>query len=192
MMVLGIDPGTLHLGWGFARREGNRLLHLEHGVIDTDSKGALGKRLVAIADVLQELVERQRPDAAAVETLFFAKDATAAAKLGHARGVVLLTLARAGVPTFEYPPARVKLTVAGNGQADKRQVGMMVRAILGLAELPRADASDALALAITHLRVGDLEARVAEQRAQFEQLRRKALGTARKAARSRQAKGTSE
>src|SRR6185503_12243123 len=91
------------------------------------------------------------PNCASVETLFFAKDATAAAKLGHARGVALLVCSRAGLPTFEYPPARVKRTVAGHGRAEKSQVAQMMRAILGLAVVPAADAADALALAVTHL-----------------------------------------
>jgi crossover junction endodeoxyribonuclease RuvC len=188
MIVLGIDPGTLHLGWGLARREGNRLVHLEHGVIDTNAKGPFAGRLVEIAEVLEEVTRRHSPDAASVESLFFAKDPQAAAKLGHARGVVLLTLARANVPIFEYPPARVKLTVAGSGQADKRQVGMMVRAVLGLPELPRADASDALALAITHLRVGDLAVRVEAQRERLQSMRRKALSAAKERAVSARAR----
>jgi crossover junction endodeoxyribonuclease RuvC len=91
-----------------------------------------------------------------VESLFFHKDAQAAAKLGHARGVVLLCLARAGIPIAEYAPAKIKRTIAGSGQADKRQVALMVRAALSLDGLPPADASDALAIAMTHLRLGGL------------------------------------
>jgi crossover junction endodeoxyribonuclease RuvC len=98
-----------------------------------------------------------------VESLFFHKDAQAAAKLGHARGVVLLALARAGVAIAEYPPARVKRTVVGTGQAEKRQVALMVRALLRLADVPPADAADALALAVTHLRLGPLLERLGER-----------------------------
>jgi crossover junction endodeoxyribonuclease RuvC len=91
-----------------------------------------------------------------VESLFFNKDAQAAAKLGHARGVVLLCLAREGIPIAEYAPAKIKRTIAGSGQADKRQVALMVRAALSLDSLPPVDASDALAIAMTHLRLGGL------------------------------------
>ncbi|MEO6602082.1 MAG: crossover junction endodeoxyribonuclease RuvC, partial [Polyangiaceae bacterium] len=105
---------------------------------------------------LGAVIERHQPEVGSVENLSFHKDAQAASKLGHARGVVLLLLARAGIEIAEYPPARVKRTIAGNGQADKSQVAMMVRALLALDALPPADAADALALAITHLRIGTL------------------------------------
>lgn len=154
MLALGIDPGTLHLGWGLVRREGNRMRHVAHGVIRPAAGRSLAHRLVVIADALTEIVATHRPERASVESLFFHKDAQAAAKLGHARGVVLLCLERANVPFAEYPPARVKRTLVGNGQADKRQVAQMVRAVLGLSSVPPSDAADALALAITELRVG--------------------------------------
>lgn len=161
MLALGIDPGTLHLGWGVVSREGNRLRHVAHGVIHMRAGSALSSRLAHISLALGEVVSTQRPEVAAVESLFFNKDAQAAAKLGHARGVVLLCLEQAGVTIAEYPPARVKRTVVGNGQADKKQVALMVRALLGLAAPPPSDAADALALAITHLRLGTLPAAVA-------------------------------
>lgn len=161
--MLGIDPGTLHLGWGVVSRDGNRLRHVAHGIVHLNGKSPLSVRLCQIDEELSAIVQRYRPDGGSVEGLFFNKDAQAASKLGHARGVVLLTLARAGVEIFEYPPARVKRTIAGNGQADKRQVAMMVRAVLALSELPPADAADALALALTHLRTSPFQARMAEQ-----------------------------
>jgi len=154
LLALGIDPGTLHLGWGVVRREANRLSHIAHGVIHTRPGSPLAERLVHIARDLGAVIEDQAPQVAAVESLFFNKDAQAAAKLGHARGVVLLCLQQASVEIAEYAPARVKRTVVGNGQAQKSQVAMMVRAMLGLSEVPQADAADALALAITHLRLG--------------------------------------
>ncbi|HEY3499587.1 MAG TPA: crossover junction endodeoxyribonuclease RuvC, partial [Polyangiaceae bacterium] len=144
------------LGWGVVSRAGSRIQHRAHGVIATDTDAPLADRLAAIERELSVVIERFRPDVGSVESLFFHKDAQAAAKLGHARGVVLLCLARAGVAVAEYPPARVKRTVAGHGQADKRQVGMLVRAQLALDALPAADAADALALAITHLRAAPL------------------------------------
>ena len=156
VLALGIDPGTLHLGWGVVSREGNRLCHVAHGVIHLDGKTAIASRLARIEVELGAVIERHRPEVGSVENLFFHKDAQAASKLGHARGVVLLLLARSGVEIAEYPPARVKRTIAGSGQADKSQVAMMVRALLALDALPQADAADALALAITHLRIGTL------------------------------------
>lgn len=153
MIALGIDPGTRALGWGVVSQAGNRLTHVAHGVIRASGKDPLAARLVRIAEELEQVLTRHRPTMASVETLFFHKDAQAAAKLGHARGVVLLCIERAQVALYEHAPARVKRTLTGRGQADKRQVGMMVRAVLGLDELPPADASDALALAITQLRL---------------------------------------
>lgn len=152
MIALGIDPGTRFLGWGVVRREGNRLGHVAHGVIRLDTRGSLAERLHQLDGELSAVLDRHSPDVGSVETLFFHKDAQAAAKLGHARGVVLLNLARRGIEVAEYQPARVKLAVAGHGRADKRQIAMMIRAVLSLRELPKSDAADALALAITHLR----------------------------------------
>ncbi len=128
--------------------------HVAHGVITLDGRASLSERLRRIDEQLAEVVRRFSPDVGSVESLFFHKDAVAASKLGHARGVVLLVLARANVAVAEYAPAKVKRTVAGNGQADKRQVAIMVRGLLALAETPASDAADALALALTHLRVG--------------------------------------
>ena len=156
MLVLGIDPGTRYLGWGLVRREATRLTHIAHGVVALAATEALAPRLVMIEQALCDILEKYRPDAASVESLFFHKDAQAASKLGHARGVVLLVLARGLIPIGEYSPALVKRTVAGRGAADKRQVALMMKAMLGLDRLPRADATDALALAITHLRVAHL------------------------------------
>lgn len=157
-VVLGLDPGTRHFGWGVVRRVGTRLSHVAHGVLDVEREGELGDRLVAIEARLVEVVRKYTPDQASIESLFFAKDAQAAAKLGHARGVALLVCARAGLPSFEYAPTRVKRTVAGAGRADKAQVAQMIRVVLGLTEIPRSDAADALAIAVTHLQGSRLPA----------------------------------
>lgn len=151
MLVLGVDPGSRHLGWGLLAQDGTRIDHVAHGVIDIDTGGTFAGRLVTIDDALARVIETHTPDAAAVESLFFAKDAQSAAKLGHARGVVLLRLARAGLPVHEYPPALIKRTVVGKGAADKRQVAMIITAVLRLPAPPRSDAADALAVALTHL-----------------------------------------
>ena len=164
MRVLGVDPGSRHLGWGVLERVGTRLEHVADGVIDVDLSGTFSDRLVDIDDELAKVVEAHAPNVAAVESLFFAKDAQSAAKLGHARGVVLLRLARAGVPAHEYAPALVKRSVVGKGAADKRQVAMIITAILRLPAPPRSDAADALAIALTHLHASSFHAAVAGAR----------------------------
>jgi crossover junction endodeoxyribonuclease RuvC len=150
-VVLGLDPGTRHFGWGVVERRGTRLFHVAHGIAHTDQAAAIAIRLVTIETALVEVVREHQPIEASVEAIFFAKDAQAAAKLGHARGVALLVCARAGIEVYEYAPARVKLAVAGHGRAEKAQVAQMVRVVLGLKVAPEGDAADALALAIAHL-----------------------------------------
>jgi crossover junction endodeoxyribonuclease RuvC len=151
MLVLGLDPGTRRFGWGVVERRGTRLVHRAHGVVRADERQAMAQRLVTIERELASVVREQAPEVASVETLFFAKDAQAAAKLGHVRGVALLVCARVGLEVYEYAPARVKRAVAGNGRAEKAQVAQMMRVLLGLVAAPPADAADALALAVTHL-----------------------------------------
>jgi crossover junction endodeoxyribonuclease RuvC len=151
LVVLGLDPGSRHFGWGVVRREGTRLVHVAHGIIHPDLSTPFADRLVAIERELVRVVSYYAPAQASVEGLFFAKDAQAAAKLGHARGVALLVCARAGLEVAEYPPARVKRTIAGAGRAEKSQVAQMVKVMLRLRDAPPSDAADALALAVTHL-----------------------------------------
>lgn len=186
MLVLGIDPGTRHLGWGLLRSEANRVFHVAHGVLHASDRLPLADRLVLLDRGLAELIERHRPDAASIETLFFHKDPQAASKLGHARGVVLLSLARAGVSIAEYAPALVKSALTGNGRAEKLQVAHMVRLILCLDGNPESDAADALALALTHLRRAPLDAQLAERAASRPDLA-KLLARKRPASRARRA-----
>jgi crossover junction endodeoxyribonuclease RuvC len=165
MIVIGVDPGTRHLGWGVVRRDGTRPTHVAHGVIDTDTTASIASRLCQIESELCEVVATYRPTASVVEALFFAKDASAAAKLGHARGVALLVLARAGLPIAEYEPTRVKKAIVGHGRADKRQVAMMIATILRLPSPPRPDAADALAIALAHVNAAGIEAHLRKQQA---------------------------
>ena len=151
MIVVGIDPGSRHLGWGVLSVLGNRLEHIAHGVIDADDDLPLSKRLVILDDGLREVLAKYSPQEAGVESIFYAKDATAAAKLGHARGVILLALQRSNIAIHEYPPALVKRAVGASGRAEKSQVARVVMSILRLREIPRVDASDALAIAIAHV-----------------------------------------
>jgi crossover junction endodeoxyribonuclease RuvC len=163
--AIGIDPGTRHLGWGVVHSEGNRIEHVAHGVIDASPTLTLAERLVILDVELAKVISMHRPAVGSVETLFFHRDAQAAAKLGHARGVALLALSRAKVAVAEYAPAHVKRVITGKGNADKRQVAHMIRALLALDEPPKSDAADALALAITHCRRGPIENAIDARRA---------------------------
>ena len=157
MKVLGLDPGSRHFGWGVVAREGTRLVHVDHGVIDMAEGASLSARLVGIEAGLRAVVERHEPTSVSMETLIFAKDVHAAVMLGHARGVALLVCARAALDAHEYAPTLVKRAVTGTGRADKTQVAQMIRAFFNLASPPRSDAADALALALTHLQRQPLE-----------------------------------
>lgn len=151
MRVLGIDPGSRRTGWGVVHLEGTRLRHVAAGTIVAPEKLPLERRLRLIHEELGRIIEAHAPDAVAVEEIFFAKYANAALKLGHARGVALLAAAQLEIAVHEYPPAIVKRTVVGRGSAEKRQVGRLVTALLGLDSPPEEDAADALAVAITHI-----------------------------------------
>lgn len=164
MIAIGIDPGTRNLGWGVVQSSGNRLEHLGHGVLRMNGEDSLSRRLHQLAEGLDRILASYRPTYGSVEGIFFDKNAQSAAKLGHARGVVLLCLERSGVALREHPPARVKRTLTGNGQAEKSQVARMVQAILGLDTLPPLDASDALAIAITELRLDPRAQALEDQR----------------------------
>ncbi len=153
MITLGIDPGTATTGYGIVRdaRDG-RLYEIGHGVIRTDSKTPYPLRLKAIYDELTALIEQYKPQAIAVEELFFNKNVSSAILVGQARGVVILTGVLADLELSEYTPLQVKEAVTGYGRAEKIQVQQMVKTLLGLTEIPRPDdAADALAVAICHL-----------------------------------------
>ena len=152
MVFLGIDPGTAITGYGFVREDDGALQTVAYGTITTPSNWALPQRLVAIQRELSDLIALHRPASAAVEQLFFSRNVRTALAVGHARGVVLLALAQAGVPISEYTPLEVKQAVTGYGRAGKQQVQEMIRVLLGLPEIPKPDdAADALAVAICHV-----------------------------------------
>jgi len=151
MVVLGIDPGTANTGYGVVARRGARLVALDGGVIETAAGQDAGVRLAAIHARVGALVDEHRPDALAVEDLYFGANARSAFAVGQARGVVILAAGQRGVPCCSYTPQQVKGSVCGSGRADKGQVQRMVQTLLSLAELPRPDhAADALAVAICH------------------------------------------
>jgi crossover junction endodeoxyribonuclease RuvC len=148
--LLGIDPGLRFTGWGILESDGNRLRHVADGVISTADISDVPLRLKALDDELAEILRIYEPEEAAVEETYVNRNATATLKLGYARGVALLAPARVGIPVFEYGAKTVKLSVVGTGSADKDQVGMMVRRLLPGSVQKRADAADALAVAICH------------------------------------------
>lgn len=151
MRVLGIDPGTAITGYGIVEGEGDSLTLVTYGAITTPANQPLPQRLQQIYRQLQALIAEWHPQSAAVEELFFSKNARTALVVGHARGVALLAITDAGLPIQEYKPAEVKQAVAGYGGAPKDQVQGMVQLLLGLEDIPRPDdAADALAVAICH------------------------------------------
>jgi crossover junction endodeoxyribonuclease RuvC len=156
MRALGIDPGTATLGWGVVEDDGSGGVRLvDYGVITTSKDLPLGERLRLLFDGVNDILARYRPDTAGVEELFFSRNVSTAISVSHARGVVLLSLARAGIPVEEYRPMAVKLGVTGYGHADKAQIQEMVRLQLGLERIPKPDdAADALAIAICHIFAG--------------------------------------
>ncbi len=160
MLVLGIDPGTAATGYGVVTRERGGMARLvECGVVRTRARDPLPARLREIFEGLEELIARHRPDAMAVESVFYAKNVRTTVTLGHARGVILLAGELAGLTVHEFPPAEIKKAVVGTGAATKEQVQRMVQSLLSLAVVPKpVDAADALALAVTHLAVHRVQA----------------------------------
>lgn len=188
MIAIGIDPGTRNLGWGVVASEGNRLCHVAHGVIRVQAEETLSSRLRQIGDALDHLLSQYKPEVGSVEGIFFDKNAQSAAKLGHARGVVLLCLERADVKVREHSPARIKQTLTGSGRAEKSQVAHMVRAILSLDTTPPVDATDALAMAITELRI-DPRAHLLQEKVRKMQRKRMPPHLAEAVARAKAARG---
>jgi crossover junction endodeoxyribonuclease RuvC len=149
MVVLGIDPGLAHTGYGVVERRGGRVVALAGGVVETGAERELARRLVEIHAGVAALIAEHEPAAVAVEALYFGANVQTAFAVGQARGVVLLAAAEAGLPVFEFGPHEVKMAVTGYGRAAKDQVQRMVQVMLGLSTLPRPDdAADALAVAI--------------------------------------------
>ncbi len=152
MLALGIDPGTAITGYGLVREDEAGLALVDCGVITTSPDQPLARRLQSIYRGLADLIGQHRPDAAAVEELFFSRNVRTALSVGQARGVALLALADAGLPVYEYKPLEVKQAVAGYGGADKQQIQEMVRLLLHLDQVPQPDdAADAVAVAVCHI-----------------------------------------
>ena len=158
MIILGVDPGSRLLGFACIEKTGNQIRILEHGTVRLFHKEyenipvdeTTPSRLKEIFQKLSEIIQRHRPQALAVEKVFFAKNAVSALKLGQARGVVLLTGAIHDLEIHEYSVTEVKSMITGHGRADKEQVAKMLQMILGTQEFATADASDALSIALAH------------------------------------------
>ncbi|MHB1042948.1 MAG: crossover junction endodeoxyribonuclease RuvC [Eubacteriales bacterium] len=151
MIIMGVDPGTAITGYGLVHYLGNRFKLVECACIRTASELPLAERLKIIYFELSRIIEAQKPGHFAVEELFFNKNARTALAVGHARGVAMLAASNAGLPVAEYTPLQVKQAITGYGNADKKQVQFMVKAILGLSSAPSPDdVADALAVAICH------------------------------------------
>jgi crossover junction endodeoxyribonuclease RuvC len=150
-VVMGIDPGAANLGFGIVRVEGNRMVALDGGVVETTAELPMERRLERIHGSLVELIAWHEPKAMAIEDVFFGKNVRTAMAVGQASGVAMLAAAQAGVECSVYTPQAIKMAVCGSGAAGKKQVQRMVGTLLGLPELPTPDhAADALAVAICH------------------------------------------
>ncbi|OGH19236.1 MAG: crossover junction endodeoxyribonuclease RuvC [Candidatus Levybacteria bacterium RIFCSPHIGHO2_12_FULL_38_12] len=151
MLILGIDPGIGRMGWGIITIENSKLKIVNSGCIETSSKLPVPERLLKIHKTLKELIEEHKPDALAVEELFFNTNAKTAFVVGQARGVVLLLGAQFNLKIGIYTPLQVKMALTGYGRAEKTQMGKMVKTLLNLKEVPKPDdTADALAVALTH------------------------------------------
>ncbi len=153
MIVLGVDPGTATTGWGVLETVGSQRLAVRGcGAILTKSTMPFPERLKIIHQELKKVIKQYKPEVAAVEELFFAKNVKTAISVGHARGVILLTAIEENLETYEYTPLQVKQSLVGYGRAEKSQMQRMIKVLLGLKEFPKPDdVADALAVAFTHI-----------------------------------------
>ncbi len=150
MIILGLDPILRSTGYGLIEVHGNTLTHIAHGLIQNAGNVLPSRCLVRVHDTIQTLIQQHEPDVMAVEGLIFVQNTKIALTLGQVRGAAIAVAASHGLDIFEYAPRKVKQNVTGMGAAGKLQVANMVKALLGLAEVPVEDAGDALAVAICH------------------------------------------
>ncbi len=152
MKILGIDPGTVVMGYGVIEGEGDEVALVDYGAIAVPEKLQTAERLSHLYTELQKIIQNHLPDAVAVEQPFISKNVRSAMAIGRAQAIALLAAAGKGIPAYEYTPAQVKQRVANYGASSKEQVQEMVRLQLGLSEVPQPnDAADALAVAICHV-----------------------------------------
>lgn len=151
MRVLGVDPGTIQLGVAVLEETGNRVEAVAFETVKISKHLPLPARLKQVYETIQEKISEYAPEVVAIENVFFGKDVRALVKMGEARACAILAAEQKGIPVVEYPPARVKQAVSGNGRASKVQVQNMMRHILHLKTLPGEDAADALAVALCYV-----------------------------------------
>ncbi len=164
MKVIGIDPGTITMGYGVIESQDGEIALIDYGALTCPGRSPIGERLSYLYDKLVKIIAQHQPDVAAVEQPFVAKNVQTALAIGRAEAVALLAAAGKGIPTYEYTPTQIKQRVANYGASSKEQVQEMVKLQLGLAEVPQPnDAADALAVAICHLRETHLENLIASQ-----------------------------
>jgi crossover junction endodeoxyribonuclease RuvC len=162
MRVLGIDPGSQTTGWGVVEGDGRKYSLIDYGSIRAPASLKFSTRLLKMCSGIEDVIDKHRPDACALEDAFLATNVKVSMKLGQVRGVVLLVAERAALDIHEYAPRLVKQTVVGYGNAEKHQVGEMVRLLLSLKAVPSPhDAADALALAICHFHHAQFQQRIA-------------------------------
>jgi len=155
MRVIAIDPSLRSTGFAVVEKMGSTVRAIVFGTIRNDDRLLPSGCLVSIHEKVLEIVADHKPECAAFEAVIYVQSYRTAITLGSARGVALLAVAGRGMPIYEYAPRRVKKSIVGRGAADKRQVGFMVRAILGLTENPAPDAADALAIGLTHFQTAE-------------------------------------
>lgn len=159
MRILGIDPGTRHLGYGIIDAEGSAVLYVTCGTINCSAKLSMPERLKHLYSELEKVISSYKPGCAAVETPFFSENARSALAIGKAQAVAILAAANAGLDVFEYPPARIKSHITGFGASAKDQVSRMVMLQLNITEPPTTpDAADALACALCHVQERQISA----------------------------------
>ncbi|MDR0534202.1 MAG: crossover junction endodeoxyribonuclease RuvC [Verrucomicrobiales bacterium] len=152
MRIIGIDPSIRSTGYGVIDVEGNRMSAVTYGTIPNPVKRSSELCLLNIVENLRDVLQRYRPDQAAIEKIIFVQSVRTAIIMGTARGAALIAVAEAGIPISEYPAKSVKMAATGSGAAQKQQVGFMMRVLLGLKQTPQSDEGDALAIALTHAR----------------------------------------
>jgi len=157
MKILGIDPGTVVMGYGVIDAIDDEITLIDYGALTAVKKENIGERLHHLYNGILEVIQRHRPDAVAVEQPFVSKNVRSAMAIGRAQAIALLAATVKGIPTYEYTPTQIKQRVANYGASSKEQIQEMVRLQLGLPEVPQPnDAADAIAVAICHLREAHL------------------------------------
>jgi crossover junction endodeoxyribonuclease RuvC len=163
MRILGIDPGTINMGYGVIEAQGDKTTLVESDALTVTERSPIGERLSFMYHRLLEIIARYQPDAVAIEQPFMAKNVKAALAVGRAQAIAILAAADKGIPTFEYTPAQVKQRVTNYGASTKEQVQEMVKLQLNLTEVPQPnDAADALAVALCHLQETYIESLLAK------------------------------